>query len=414
MKTLIARQPIFLADESIAGYGILYHRVPGGAVVSDDERANAVLVQALLGLGLERVAGGQPAFIGVTREVLLGGTLETLDPTAIIIRLLETVEADVAVLDACRHLVGLGYTILLDRFTHTARNESLLPSARIVGLDVSEYSPVELTMQVALLRPFGVDFLGQNVQDAATHTLCLELGFRFFEGHYLSTPEAIDEDDVGVARVRAFRALRLLRDNNSSDHAIEEEFRRDVALSFRLLRIVNSAAIGGQGIRSIHHAIRLLGREALQRWLSLLLIPQEVDSGVEREKLKSALTRARFCESLANAGRRPIAAGTLFLVGILSSLDTYFGVSLDSVLRRLDLATEVSAALVGHRGPFGAALALVAAYQVGDWDEVVARCEDMGVDEDSLTSLYLDSLAWAQERLDDMAAETHPHERHAV
>jgi c-di-GMP-related signal transduction protein len=74
----------------------------------------------------------------------------------------------------------------------------------------------------------------------------------------------------------------------------------------------------------------------------------------------------------------------------------------------------VSAALVGHRGPFGAALALVAAYQVGDWDEVVARCEDMGVDEDSLTSLYLDSLAWAQERLDDMAAETHPHERHAV
>jgi EAL and modified HD-GYP domain-containing signal transduction protein len=176
---------------------------------------------------------------------------------------------------------------------------------------------------------------------------------------------------------------------------------------------VNSAAIGGQGIRSIHHAIRLLGREALQRWLSLLLIPQEVDNGVEREKLKSALTRARFCESLANAGQRPIAGGTLFLVGILSSLDTYFGISLDSVLRRLDLAPEVSAALVGHRGPFGAALALVSAYQVGDWDEVVARCEDMGVDENALTSLYLDSLAWAQERLDDMAVDTPP-ERHAM
>jgi EAL and modified HD-GYP domain-containing signal transduction protein len=414
MKTLIARQPIFLADDSIAGYGILYRTVPVGASVSDDDLANAVLVQALLGLGLERVADGLPAFVGVTREVLLGGTLETLDPSAIVIRLLETVEADVEVLDACRHLVGLGYTILLDGFTHTARNESLLPSSRIVGLDVSQYSPVELTMQVALLRPFGVDFLGQNVQNAAAHALCLELGFRYFEGHHLSTPEAIDDDDVGVARVRAFRALRLLRDTNSSDQIIEEEFRRDVALSFHLLRIVNSAAIGGQGVRSIHHAIRLLGREALQRWLSLLLIPQQADSGVEREKLKSALTRARFCESLADAGRRPIAGGTLFLVGILSSLDTYFGISLDSVLRRLDLAPEVNAALMGNRGPFGAALALVSAYQVGHWDEVVARCEDLGVEEDSLTSLYLDSLAWAQERLDDMAAEPQPHERHAM
>lgn len=406
MNTLIARQPIFLADDSIAGYGILCRTAQGHAADPvDDATANALLVRALIGVGLDKLSDGLPSFIGVTREVLLGGTLETLDPSVIVIRLLDSVDADVETLDACRHLAALGYTLALDRFTHTVRNEALLPNCRIVGIDVSDYSEVELTMQVALLRPFGVDFIGQNVQDEARHRFCIDLGFRYFEGRHLAPPESVDEDDIGVARMRAFKVLRLLRDPNSVDAIIEEEFRRDPALSFRLLRIVNSAAIGGQGIRSIQHAIRLLGREALQRWLSLLLIPSETDSGAEREKLKESLTRARFCESLADVGRRPIAGGTLFLVGILSSLDSFFGIPMESIVRRLDLAPEIGAALVGRRGPFGAALALVCAHQIGDWDEVVLRCEDLGIEEESLTPLYLDSLAWAQERIDDMAGE---------
>ncbi len=407
MNTLISRQPIFSADDGIAAYSILC-QTPGGAAGATDELANTVLVRALLGVGLERIADGKPAFIGVTRDVLLGGTLETLDPSAIVLRLLETVDADTEVVDACSSLAGLGYTIALDRFTHTPRNEALLSSARIVGVDVAGYDAEELTMHVALLRPYGVEFLGQNVHDDAAHALCLQLGFRYFEGHHLATPESVAEQNVGVTRARALRALKLLRDAASKEHDIEEEFRRDPALSYNLLRIVNSAAVGGQGVRSISHAMKLLGRGALERWLSLLLIPQGGDTGVEREKLKASLTRARFCELLADSGSRPLSGGTLFLVGILSALETYYGLAVESIVETLDLAPEVAAALTGRRGPFGATISLVAAHQVGDWDKVLMYCEDLGISEDALTPAYLDSLAWVQERLDDLAVSAQP------
>jgi EAL and modified HD-GYP domain-containing signal transduction protein len=402
MKTLFTREPIFDTRDQIAGYEIFCRSEVSADRQSIDRAAGEVAVRALLGFGFPRIADGHRAFITVTRELLVGGAVELVDPHAAVIQLLDTIEPDAEVVAACQHYLGLGYTIALDRFTHHANTEALLSVCGIVGIDVSRYSPDELTMQLALLRPFGVEFLADKVNDEETHKRCVDLGFRYFQGAHFSHPETLAGGDISVSQIRTMRVMRLLQDLDAADRAIEEEFRRDVALSFKLLRIVNSAAVGGRGVRSIHHAMRLLGRESLYRWLSLLLIPGDRGNGVQLEALKASLTRARFCELLGDATRRPLTPGTLFLVGLLSSLETYFGLSLEDVLKPLDLATEISAALLGGRGHFGDALALVSAYQVGDWNEVTDRCETLGVQEDQLANLYLDSLTWAQERLSDL------------
>ena len=167
-----------------------------------------------------------------------------------------------------------------------------------------------------------------------------------------------------------------------------------------------ACAVGGNGIRSMGHAVRMLGREALYRWLSLLLVPgADGQSGVQAELVSATLLRARFCEVLGEAGRRPLAGGTLFLIGLLSSLETFYRMDLEATVGQLDLAPEITGALIGRRGPFGAALALAAAYEQGQWDEVSERCEELGIEDADLTNLYLDALTWAHERAQAMETD---------
>jgi EAL and modified HD-GYP domain-containing signal transduction protein len=254
------------------------------------------------------------------------------------------------------------------------------------------------------LRAHDVQLIAEKVESRTVHQRCIAAGFELFQGYLFSRPESVEQQDLAVEHLRTLELMNLVRDMDTKDAQIEEVLSTDVALSYKILRIVNSVAVGGNGIRSMGHAVRMLGRQSLYRWLSLLLVPGAEQSGVQAELVSATLLRARFCEVLGEAGRRPLAGGTLFLIGLLSSLETFYRMNLEATVGQLDLAPEVTGALIGRRGPFGAALALAAAYEQGQWDEVSERCEELGIDEADLTNLYLDALTWAHERAQAMEA----------
>jgi EAL and modified HD-GYP domain-containing signal transduction protein len=406
MNMLLTREPIFDADDGIVGYELLCREADPAAVAAGaDGSAERVLVDALLGAGLHRLTDGHAAFISVTRDLLLGEALQLLDPLAVVIQLDESIDADEDVLAACESLAGIGYRFALDHYVHHVDREPLLRLAHIVKVDVRRYESDALAQEVERLKAHGVQLLAEKVENRPVHQACLELGFELFQGYLFSRPETVEKKDIPVEHLRLFEVMKLVRDMDTQDGRIEDVLRTDVALSYKILRIVNSVAIGGQGIRSIGHAIRMLGRQALYRWLSLLLVPGARQSDVEAELVSATLARARFCEALGDAGRRPLLGGTLFLIGLLSSLESYYGMDLEEVVGQLDLAPEITGALVGRRGPFGAALGLVTAYEQGQWDEVSERCEELGVAEEDLTNLYLDSLTWAHEHAQAMDAD---------
>ena len=153
-----------------------------------------------------------------------------------------------------------------------------------------------------------------------------------------------------VQHVLTFRVLKLVRDQNTSDNDVESLLRRDVALSYKLLRMVNSAAFGGRGIWSIGHALRLLGREQVGRWLALLLVTDTGREGVRAELMHQALVRGRLCELLAEASGIPRAAGPLFLVGILSPLDQLLETPMESLVAQMELAPDVCRRASAPRG----------------------------------------------------------------
>ena len=149
--------------------------------------------------------------------------------------------------------------------------------------------------------PSGARLLAERVETAAVRDMCADLGYELFQGYLFSRPETLTKTDVSAGQLAIMRLLNLIRDARASDRSLETAFQTDLALTYKLLRIVNAAAIGGRGITSIPHAMRLIGRDALHRWLTVLLVASVGRRGdVNHELALTAMTRARRC---ANSSR---------------------------------------------------------------------------------------------------------------
>ena len=389
MNIMIVRRPIFDSADRLTGYEILAHD-PEGA---DDARA---LVDAVFGDGGRRIADDNLAFVTPSRDMLVSGAMQALDPAAVVLQIARDLHADHHVHRACENLVATGYALALDRFTFADAATPLLELASIVKYDVQHVDDAFLAAQMALLEPYRVQALAENVSNRAEHEACTRLGFSLFQGILFARPENVTRSDLSTEHVRTFKVMNLVRDLDVTEQRLQQEFRVDPGLSYKLLRMVNAAAAGGRGVQSIEHALRLLGRDSLYRWLSLLLVKPARFGEVDGAIVLASLSRARFCELLAPHGERPLAAGSLFMVGLLSALIEFGGIPAAQIASELELAPEIAAALNGRSGPLGAALALVEAYERGDWQALDGRCSDLGVDPIGTGDIYLEALTWAQ------------------
>lgn len=408
MNIFVARQPIFDDRDRVAGYELLY-RKSGESTraegVSVHQMSSEVLIHAMLDIGMDRLTGGAPAFLNFSREQLVGGVYQLLDPASCVIELLESIAGDVDAAAACERLRTAGYRLALDDFSTGENQFPLLPFAEIVKIDVLDRPLAEVAEQVAELAPFGKRLLAERVENLAVHSDCKKLGFTLFQGYYYSWPETLSNTDIPVGQINVIRLLNLLKDPSAADRKVVDTFQTDLALSYKLLRIVNSAAFGGRGIESIQHAMLLIGRDALYRWLSLLLVSSlATQRGTDGELVHAAIFRARMCEMLAGAAGRSSAADSHFLVGLFSRLDVLLKVPMAAILARVDLATDVRLALLERTGPYSTALKLVEAYEDVRWDTVCELAAELGVAADAIPPIYVEALTWAKDRL--QAAES--------
>lgn len=393
----VARQPIFELDHGLYGYELLYRR-NGEADHADGQHEHMsadVIASALLGIGLSSLSGDRTAFINFGRDQLLSDSWKLFDPTKVVIELLENVRCDEETIAACQRLVKAGYRLALDDYVH-ADSSAFLPLASIVKIDVLGKTREELRAIVAELAGHKVRLLAERVETTEVRDFCAELGCDLFQGFLFSRPETLSKKDVSAGQLAVMRLLNLLQDTKTSDADLEAAFETDVALCYKLLRIVNAAAVGGRGVKSISHAIRMVGRQSLHRWLTVMLVASVGREGsVTHEVALTALTRARLCESVVRVAPAPRNADSAFIVGLLSLLDVLLDMPMETVLSRLELAEDIGRALLEEGGPYAAPLKLVRAYELGEWDQVRNLAIDSGVADALVADLYLDALGWA-------------------
>lgn len=406
-EIFVARQPIFDARHRIEAYELLYRDGPEAVTANGpgaSMMSSSVIVNGVLDMGLNRLTEGHKAFVNIPERLLLSDVHEVLDPSRVVIELLETVRPTADVLAACRHLKEEGFRLAVDDFVYTPEARPLLDLADVVKVDVLQ-SWDEIDTLVETLRPFQVELLAEKVETLEMHKRCRELGFTLFQGFHYFRPETLTHRDLTTETAAIARLLGLLADLSVTDRDIEEVFRSDPSLSFKLLRLVNSAALGGRGVDSIGHAMRLLGRDPLYRWLSLLLIAVGDGEGEARvEMIRSSLERGRMCELVGEVLARSQSHDTpsgdsLFLVGLFSLLDVLLGVDMKRVLHDIHVTRDVRDALLAYRGKAGHVLRGVVAYADGRWDESAKSLEQLGVDPAALPDIYLDALGWSTRHL---------------
>jgi c-di-GMP phosphodiesterase len=396
---IVARQPIFDDRQRLVGYELLYRHSEDASSArgaSSTFMASSTVVQAVLGIGLERLSEGERVWINLSRDLIVERAWELLDPKAVVLEILETVEPDAEVIEACADAKKRGYQLALDDFEWHEKWEPLLELVQLVKVDVQGKTIEQLKPVVAKLKTFGVKLLAERVETDAVRSECAAIGFTLFQGYFYCQPETVVQRDLSAAEASALQLLNLVRNEKTPTNQVELGIKRDPAMTFKLLRIVNSAAMGFKGIESIPHALRLLGRTQLERWLTLLVMASFSGGGArQRELFKLSLTRARLLELMSDAEDRD----QRFLVGMFSMLHVLLQAPMKDVIATLQLSEAVSEALLERAGPHGPLLAGLEAYEVGDWDRVEQVTGDDGRALVLIAAHYPAALQWAIEQV---------------
>ena len=390
----LVRQPVFDRSDSAVGYELRFRP-------SDD--GSDPFARSYIGGSFEFLRSGLPAWVRASRQPLLDRIYDTPEPQALVLLVPPDVGTDDEVVHTISELAGRGVKIVLDEFelpkAPGAAILKLLQVAGMVRIDLRCQNPTTLGAVVSALKRQNKKVVADHVLDAKLHTACLQLGFDVFLGPHFSRPEPLPAAELPTSTAAALRLLALARDPNTPERELERVISADPGITYQLLRIVNSAALGGRGITSIPHALRLVGRNNVIRWLALASATSRTGKrGIDDELIRQTVQRARFCEQLA-LPRTGLDKGTLFLMGLFSLLDAVFRMPMAEVLERVNLADDVKQALLDRSGPYADPLLVVESYELGLWESAGEAAERIGLDAAALPAIYAECVQWATEQM---------------
>jgi EAL and modified HD-GYP domain-containing signal transduction protein len=340
----------------------------------------------------ELTSDRHPVYLSVTAAYLLDHD-PLVDPTGVVLELAADARVDRRLLDRLSELRARGFRVILDDFRYRPELDPLLACADGVKLDVVRIGHRETLGEIESLRDKQVMTLAEGVDSEDVFEVFRDAGVELFQGLFYERPNPVAGAALPVDRRAALGALNELQSKGSDFDALEEIIRRDVALSYRLLRHVNSAYYGrSRTVGSIRDALMLLGTRAVRQWAFALVL-----SGLEHPPhalLTTALVRARTCE-LVLAPYDTEIVGYGFTAGLFSLLDAVIGATMDDILAELPLAPAVEAAITRHEGIAGNALKKTIAYERGDFDAPALA----GHTRNAMTVAYNDAVQWADSLL---------------
>jgi EAL and modified HD-GYP domain-containing signal transduction protein len=400
-KYLIGRQPILNRNEQVCAYELLFRSADSlqSANVGDASQATAsVILNTLSGFGINQILGNHRGFINLELDILMSDSLELLPKEMVVLELLETLEVNDALFERCRELKEKGFTLALDDHEFNPIYEPLYQMVDIVKVDLFQ-SPVDtLEPVMEQYRNYQFKLLAEKVETREEFLKCLDLEFDYFQGYYFAKPSLIEKKKIDEGGAALLRLMKLMMDDADA-HEIEKAFRASPGLTYKLLLLVNSVAFSRlEKIHTVKHAISMLGRQQIKRWVQLALFASDDSRGLENPLVDLAAVRGGFMEQLA--ATCPLMQGETdapeqaFMTGILSLLESIYNIPLAQVAEELNLSELVNQALISREGPYGQLLQVVEAMELCDFDKAFDLLNAIGVDADTMMAAQTKAYGW--------------------
>jgi len=392
----VARQPILTKDEKVFGYELLFRDgVESYFCPTDPEAASRSTLDTSLLMGLDVLCDGRRAFINCTRDMLLKDYITLLPSSQTVVEILESVEPDDLVMAACQRLKEAGYTIALDDFGVEDPRQPLTDIADILKVDVRATTAEQRAAMVRRYGPWRCRMLAEKVETREEFVAAKKAGFLYFQGYFFRKPEIMKAHEIAGNQLNYVRMLQAVSKTELDPREIENAIKGEASLCYRLLRYMNSAVFGfANEIHSVRHALSILGEREVRRWVRLV-VTLSAGQNKSSELVLSALVRARFCELLSPK----IQSGDadLFLLGLLSMMDSILEVSMAEVLDSVPIDQETKAVLLGGGSGLRPLYQLMLAQESGDWQRAAELAKSLNLREGDVAEIYWQAMQWARQ-----------------
>ncbi len=351
----IARQPILDSDMRVFAYELLFRGGPKNAFQPhvDASSSSNVIADSITLSDLQLLTGNALAFVNVDEMALRLGAGRLLPPDRMVVEILETVRPTAEIVAICHALRRDGYQIALDDFLDEPEMAPLVELAQFLKVDFQQ-SDSDVRKRVAQkYRGRNISLLAEKVETREELEEAQRLGFTYFQGYFFCKPSMMEMPESYQNNSAQVQLLKATTAHELNGDEIERSLREDSSLLYRLLRFLNSPTNGLYfEVNNIPQAIAVLGEDEFRRWASIFAITS-MTNGKSPELVRTALTRAYFCENFAGSAGLQNKRLALFLMGILSVSDALLNRPLKEVLDSLCVSEELKSALNGETNRMG-------------------------------------------------------------
>ena len=402
MNVCLARQPIFDTKLNVIGYELLYRSNENSTTYdgTDPDVSSTEMVMMGLDAGIKMLADNRLAFINFTENLILNEAATILPKKHLVVEILEDVSLDKDVIDSCKKLKKQGYTLSLDDFVYSDAFLPLLELADIVKIDFLNRDIDNIKKDVKILAGIpSVRLLAEKVETKAVFELAQSLGFVYFQGYFFSKPEIFGKKKMTPIRANQLQLIHHAMDPMVDYNKLAAITKNDTVLSYRILRLVNSAYYGLQyPVKNIRHGLAILGIRNIRKFVTLMTIEQMTDEKPE-ELIKISLIRGRVLESLAPFVGLRKRKDDLFMLGLFSLIDILSDTPMDEVIEKTNLPNAVSRALLSGEGIYADLLNIIINYEHGNWAQTNEMSQKFGLSANEIFKIYIPAVEWSNEIL---------------
>ena len=391
----IARQPIFDQRLKVIAYELLFRASQRNAFEPRPNASNSVIVDASMLYDLQTLIGPARAFINADENALLGGAPRLLPKERIVVEILESVPPTPEVIAACEGLRQDGFVFALDDFCDRPKWGPLIDLATFLKVDFRASDCDNRRLIAERYRSRSLQLLAEKVETQADVDAARSLGYTLFQGFFFAHPVVITGREIPANKLVYLRLMEATSAAELSIDKIESILKQEPSLVYKLLRYLNSPLLALRAeIHRIRHAINLLGEIEFRRWVSIVAV---VAMGSEKphELIRTALTRAYYCEGISKHLNMAGESSDLFLMGLLSVTDAILDRPLDEILARLPVSANVRSALCGGVNPLRDVYDTILAYERADWPALSSAAARLNLSENQIPVCYLSAVEGA-------------------
>ncbi len=377
-KVFIGRQAVFNQAGEIFAYELRSNSDEGGI------RPSSALLLNIIESGLEKIVGPYKAVINIDPQFLINMTPLPFDTDKIVITLPADTKIDDALSNCLEECFAEGFVMGIGDYRFDDQWTPLLVKFSFIKIDAGNLNESTVS-RLQELKQHSLKLIAENISTDEQEKICREAGIDYFQGEKFARPSLVATRALAENEVIVLQLLASLNDPDVTIESLEILIQQDPTLSYKILRYINSAAIGmRQKIESIKQAVVLLGLKRIKAWATVLAMTSMKNEN--KDLLVNAVVRAFMCQALVDKSGTS-NPDTAFTVGTLSILDVLMRTPMEKILEKLPLSDDISQALLERKGELGKALECAIAYENLDWD----NASFSGCDTDCLNEVYLNS-----------------------